>query len=56
MRLCFNVTSLEDDLLEADEDFNLNFGTADENVILDPEMAVVTIVDNDREFKEKVVY
>ncbi len=49
VRACFNVTSLEDDLLEADEDFNLNLGTADENVILDPEMAVVTIANDDRE-------
>ncbi len=49
MRLCFNVISLEDDLSEADEDFNLNLGTADENVILDPEMAVLTIANIDRE-------
>ncbi len=56
MRVCFNVTTVGDDILEGDETLNLGLDTADENVILDPEMAVVTIVDNDREFKEKVVY
>ncbi len=56
MRVCFNVTTVGDDLLEGNETLNLGLDTADENVILAPEMAVVTIVDNDREFKGKVVY
>ena len=49
IRACFNVTTLDDDILEAEEDFNLNLNSTDENVVLDPEMAVVTISDNDRE-------
>ena len=47
--ICRNITTLEDGFLESDETFNLDLTTTDGNVILNPDRAVVTIVNDDGE-------
>ena len=47
-RICRNVSSVEDDILEEDEDFTLTLTTTDGSVNLNPDEANVTIIDDDR--------
>ena len=47
-RICRNVSSVEDDILEEDEDFTLTLNTTDSSVNLNPDEAIVTISDDDR--------
>ena len=47
-RVCRNVSSVEDDIFEEDEDFTLTLTTADGSVDLNPDEANVTIIDDDR--------
>lgn len=46
-RICRNVSSVEDTIPESDEDFILSLTTTDGDVILTPDEAIVTIMDND---------
>ena len=46
-RICRNVSSVEDDILEEDEDFTLTLTTTDGSVNLNPDEANVTIIDDD---------
>ena len=46
-RICRNVTSVEDDILEEDEAFLLTLTTSDNTVILRPREATVTILNDD---------
>ena len=47
-RICRNVSSVEDDILEEDEDFTLTLTTTDGSVDLNPDEANVIIIDDDR--------
>ena len=47
-RICINVSSVQDDILEEDEDFTLTLTTTDGSVDLNPDEATVTIIDDDR--------
>ena len=47
-RICRNVSSVEDDILEEDEDFTLTLTTTDGSVDLSPDEANVIIIDDDR--------
>ena len=47
-RICRNVSSVDDDILEEDEDFTLILNTTDGSVNLNPDEASVTITDDDR--------
>ena len=47
-RICRNVSSVEDDILEEDEDFTLTLTTTDGSVDLNPDEASVTIINDDR--------
>ena len=47
-RICRNVSSVDDDILEEDEDFILTLNTTDSSVNLNPDEAIVTITDDDR--------
>ena len=47
-RICRNVSSVEDDILEEDEDFTLTLTTTDGSVDLNPDEANVTIINDDR--------
>ena len=49
-RICRNVSSAEDDILEEDEDFTLTLTTTDGSVNLSPDEATVTIINDDRTF------
>ena len=42
------MSSVDDDILEEDEDFTLTLNTTDGSVNLNPEEAIVTITDDDR--------
>ena len=42
------MSSVDDDILEEDEDFTLTLNTTDGSVNLNPDEAVVTIIDDDR--------
>ena len=46
-RACFNVSVLDDTALEEIENFNLALNSTDPDVVLDPDMAQVTIADTD---------
>ena len=46
-RVCRNVTTQDDTILEDDEEFTLTLTTTDGSVNLVPDLATVTIVDND---------
>ena len=48
-RQCFNVSLLDDDVLELPEDLLLDLESDDSMVILDPRQADVIINDTDRE-------
>ena len=47
MRICRDVTSVEDDVLENDEDLMLTLSTDDPSLVLGPSEATVTILDDD---------
>ena len=47
-RICRNASSVEDDILEEDEEFTLTLTTTDGSVDLNPDEANVTIIDDDR--------
>ena len=47
MRICRDVTSVEDDILEDDEDLILTLSTDDPSIVLGPSEATVTILDDD---------
>ena len=47
IRICRDVTSVEDDILEDDEDLMLTLSTDDLSTILEPSEATVTILDDD---------
>ena len=47
-RQCFNLTTLDDNLLESNERLFLNLETEDPMVTLAPPQATVTIVEADR--------
>ena len=47
-RICRNVSTVEDAILEEDEDFTLTLTTTDGSVDLNPDEATVTIIDDDR--------
>ena len=42
------MSSVDDDILEEDEDFTLTLNTTDGSVNLNPDEAIVTITDDDR--------
>ena len=44
---CFNTSTVDDDILEADETYRLVLTTDEPGVVLDPDMTVVTIANND---------
>ncbi len=46
-RVCRNVSTEEDDILEADKEFVLTLDTSDSGVVVDPDWATVTITDDD---------
>ena len=46
-RSCFNVTTVEDQILEDTENLNLALSTMARNVTLFPDLAQVSIRDND---------
>ena len=46
-RICRNVTSEDDTILEEDEDFTLTLTTTDGSVTLTPDVVTVTLLDND---------
>ena len=46
-RVCRNVTSQDDTILEDDEEFTLTLTTTDGSVNLAPDQATFTIIDND---------
>ncbi len=48
LRMCFNVSLLDDEVLELPEEFFLDLESDDPMVILDPVQARVTITDTDR--------
>ena len=48
---CFNITLLDDDVLESPENFILDLDTDDSSVTLAPEEAEVQIADTDRKQK-----
>ncbi len=50
LRVCFNVTILDDDRFEFDEDFVVNITTTESQVTLDPISTVVMINDDDGKF------
>ena len=54
-RICRNVSSVDDDILEEDEDFTLILTTTDGSVNLNPDEAVVTIIDDDRMLNAQAV-
>ncbi len=47
VRVCREVSSEEDDVLEADEEFVLTLDTSDLDVVVDPDQATITITDDD---------
>lgn len=49
-RVRFNVTTVEDELLEGTESLDLRLDTSDPAVILNPQEAVLAIIDDDSEF------
>ena len=50
MRICRDVTSVEDDRLEDDENLMLSLTTGDPTVNLGPSGATVTILDDDSKY------
>ena len=54
-RICRNVSSVDDDILEEDEDFTLTLNTTDSSVNLIPDEAIVTITDDDRMLNAQAV-
>ena len=46
-RACFNVTTVEDQIFEENENLNLDLSALARNVILFPDQAQVSIRDND---------
>ena len=48
-RACFNTSAVQDDLLEDDETYGLNLTSDEPGLTLDPDVATVTIPDDDRE-------
>ncbi len=46
-KVCIKVSTEEDDILEADEEFILTLDTSDSGVVVDPDQATVTITDDD---------
>jgi hypothetical protein len=46
-RQCVNISIEDDGILEGPEDFNVMLSTSVDRVVLDPDMATVTIADND---------
>ena len=47
-QICRNVSSVEDNILEEDEDFTLTLTTTDGSIDLNPDEARVIIIDDDR--------
>lgn len=45
MSYCFNITIIDDEIFENDENFIVGLSTVDEDVILFPQNATVIIVD-----------
>ena len=48
---CADIAFLSDNIVEADETFLARLSTDDPGVIIDPEDAVITIIDNDRKLQ-----
>ena len=48
-RACFNTSALQDELLEDDEDYSLTLTSDEPGLTLAPDVATVTIPDDDRE-------
>ncbi len=46
-KVCRNVSTEEDDVLEADKEFILTLDTGDSGVIVKPDQATITITDDD---------
>ena len=47
MPYCINITIISDDIFESDEVFFLELSTADEDVLLFPQNATITISDDE---------
>lgn len=47
IRSCFDVSTIENEVLEVDKMFNLRLSTTDESVNIDQGQATVTIIDDD---------
>ena len=47
MPYCINITIIPDDIFESDEVFFLELSTADEDVLLFPQNATITILDDE---------
>lgn len=47
---CFNLSVINDDIFEADEDFFLTIATEDDKIFVNNNMATITIQDDDGEF------
>ncbi len=47
VRVCREVSTEEDDVLEADEEFVLTLDTSDLDVVVDPDQATIAITDDD---------
>ena len=49
-RACFSTSAVQDDLLEDDEDYSLTLTSDEPGLTLAPDVATVTIPDDDREY------
>ena len=50
-RHCFNVSILDDDINEPEKEFLVMLTTSDSHVDLSPNMATITIIDNDGKYQ-----
>ncbi len=44
---CFNITILDDTIMESEEEFQVTLTTVMENVTLDPNTTTITVADDD---------
>ncbi len=48
--LCVSLATIEDSFFEEDEEFFLTLTTSDPDVVVNPEVATITILNDDRQF------